>query len=95
MNENTKKKTYKTFEDLIFKPWFEGVSRAHLEFNNGYGVSVLIGSKVYSNGIDTYELAILYRGELSYSSGLTDDVLANLTKDEVTKYMKKVQDLQV
>lgn len=53
----------KTFKNLVFESHGSGFGQqAILEFDNGYGVSVLFGDKFYSNGIDTYELAVLKDG---------------------------------
>ena len=59
----------KTFKDLKFemhpilldaksqdtKEMFANSKHAVMEFENGYGVSVIFGEQFYSNGIDTYE----------------------------------------
>lgn len=84
----------KTFEDLVFEPWlFGGHAHARMDFENGYGVSVVFGEKFYSNGIDTYELAVMFEGERTYNTPITDDVLAYITADEVTATMEAVQKL--
>lgn len=62
-----------------------------MEFKNGYGVSVLFGEAFYSNGIDTYEVAILKDGSLCYTTPLTDDVLGNQTREEVDEILKEIQ----
>ena len=49
------------------------------------------GDGIYSNGIDTYEVAILYNDELCYDSGLCDDIFAHQTEGEITKLMEKIQ----
>lgn len=41
---------------------YDKARQAIMEFENGYGVSVLFGEAFYSNGIDTYEVAILKDG---------------------------------
>lgn len=101
------KKTYKTFKDLQFRPWLEkrekmplipdylDAEQAILMFPNGYGVSVLFGNVFYSDGVDTYELAVLHGNKLVYPKEVCpdDDVLGYLTKRQVTEAMKKVQDL--
>lgn len=91
----------KTFEDLEFKPheFREDATQAVMFFENGYGASVLFGKPFYSNGIDTYELAVVHRvGEdsfvIKYDTGITNDVLACISKEEVTEAMKKVQELK-
>ena len=35
-----------------------------VEFENGYGVSVLLGQLFHSNGEDTYEVAVTYDGHI-------------------------------
>lgn len=85
----------KKFEDLEFKPHkILSGSHAVMDFPNGYGVSVLFGDSFYSNGIDTYELGVLKDGHLDYSTSITNDVLYNITKDEVTEVMIKVQNFE-
>lgn len=81
----------KTFNDLKFEPWFGGIKHAVLNFDNDYGVSVLFGKGCYSNGIDTYELAVLRYGFTCYDTEITDDILGYITKEEVTDVMLKLQ----
>ena len=87
----------KNFNDLEFKPhatFKNGDSyQAVLNFDNGYGVSVLIGSNFYSNGLDTYEIAILKDEDITYGTHITDDVLPYRTEEEVTEIMYMVQEL--
>lgn len=90
----------KTFDDLVFEPHpitgcgiarYKDCKRAVMNFENGYGVSVLFGTAFYSNGVDTYELAALLEGELCYPAEIGNDVLAYRSKDEVTEAMMKIQ----
>ena len=93
----------KTFKDLEFREHElrrfaeKGAKHARMFFPNGYGVSVLFGAHFYSNGIDTYELAVIRKcGDdysMAYDTPITNDVLAHLTEDEVTEAMIKVQKL--
>ncbi len=94
-------KDYKTFEDLKFEPRKEfgaigdySSYQAIIEFDNGYGASVLLGTLFYSNGVDTYEIACLRRDNLCYPEGTSfeDDVLGYRTKEEITELMKEIQD---
>lgn len=89
----------KTFKDLKFKPYtiaFDGIEKykeakqAIETFENKYGVSVLFGSCFYSNSKDTYEVAVLYDGDITYNTEITDDVLSDLSENEVTEIMLKV-----
>lgn len=92
----------KTFKDLEFKahPNFpQSGLQARLDFENGYGVSVvrfimdngMHGS--YTSNDDEWELAVFFDGDITYSSGITEDVIGHLTEDEVTKVMEQVQKL--
>lgn len=83
----------KTFKDLVFKKHHNSLlgERARLKFKNDYSVSVITGG--YGSKSSPYELAILYKDDLCYTTGITDGVLGYLTKNEVTKIMKQVQEL--
>lgn len=100
---------YKTFDDLEFGPWgalregsrpipptFIGSEQAVMTFPNGYGVSVLCGDCFYSDGLTSYEVAVLNRNnQLCYPPSVCpdNDVLGYQSEREVTEIMKKVQDL--
>ena len=102
-------KNYKTFKDLKFKPYglsnasqrvsvflrdyYKSAKQALIRFENGYGVSVLLGRCFHSNGVDTYELGVLYDEDLTYNTDIADDVLGYMTEEEVTEIMIKVQDI--
>lgn len=86
----------KTFNDLIFGQHINNnikeTKQARMQFDNGYGISVLLGGYgIYSNGIDTYEVAILYNDELCYDSGLCDNILTYQTQEQITELMEKIQ----
>ena len=96
----------KTFKDLDFvthpilldaksqdtKEIFANSKHAVMEFENGYGVSVIFGDQFCSNGIDTYEVAIIKDNHVCYDTPLTDNVLAYQNENEVTEIMRKVQE---
>ena len=85
----------KTFNDLVFgqHSCIDFLMQAKLQFENGYGVSVLFGGIAYSNGIDTYEVAVLKDGSLCYDTEITNDVIGYIEKEEVTNVMIRVQQL--
>ena len=88
----------KTFKDLEFKPHsvqshFD--TQAELEFDNGYGVSVITRPSAYSNTNCPYEIAVLYKGSICYSTDITDDVIGYQTEADVTEVMRRVQGLAV
>lgn len=62
---------------------------AVLNFENGYGVSVLFGSVFYSNGVDTYEVAVLLNGKYCQYFKVKGWVSA----DAVSDIMKEIQQL--
>jgi hypothetical protein len=69
----------------------EDYLKATETFENGYGVSVLFGSCFYSNGKDTYEVAVLFDGSIT---DITDDVMGYLSEYEVSEVMSKVAALK-
>lgn len=96
----------KTFKDLKFEPLdlLVNVSngdsiqhKAHLFFDNGYGISVISGFGTYTNDKCPYEIAVLKGDEriheLCYDSGITDDVIGYCSEQYVTKIMGKIQNL--
>ena len=65
-----------------------------MEFDNGYGVSVVRTPYSYGGDKGLYEMAVLDKtGRVTYDTPITNDVLGYLTEDEVTEYMIEVQKL--
>ena len=84
----------KTFRALEFIPHPIGRGQqASMDFDNDFGVSVLLGDTFYSDGISTYEVAILKFGSVCYSTPITGDVLGYLNREEVSNTMIAVQEL--
>ena len=67
--------------------------QAFIEYDNGYGNSVLLGSLFYSNGIDTYELAIITSNGIAYDTPITRDVIGRVKAKEVDLLMIATQRL--
>lgn len=63
-------------------------------FDNGYGVSVIQGPHTYGGDAGLYEAAILDNGEITYSSGITDDVIGWLTEDDISSLLFEVSNLK-
>lgn len=64
-------------------------------FDNGYGVSVLFGNYFYSNGIDTYELAVLKDDDLDYDNPVANgDVRGYLKKNKLMKLINQVKNFR-
>jgi len=84
-------KKINTFKDLRFEKTPVGLS-TRMNFKNGYGVSVITIDR-YCNKDNPFEVAILYNDSITYNTDITNDVLSDLSIEEVTKIMKKVQEL--
>jgi hypothetical protein len=85
----------KTFNELEFKshPNMNGV-QARIQFENGYGASVVKGEYTYGGEDGLYELAVLdSNGDLTYSTPVTSDVEGHLSEDDVTKLLEQIQNL--
>jgi hypothetical protein len=85
----------KTFKDLVFKQDIQrGLNAARVMFDNGYGVSVIIGPHTYGGEDGLYELGVLGKdGKLTYDTPVTDDVEGYLSEDDVTKLLEQIQKL--
>lgn len=86
----------KTFKDLVFEPHPVKVyydTQARMDFDNGYGISVITGDCAYTSVSSPYEVAVMYNGKITYNSGITDDVLGYQTEETVGKLMIKIQQL--
>lgn len=87
----------KTFKDLVFKPRYSDLilgKQAKLKFDNNYEVSVLLGGLgIYSNGIDTYELAVGLNNKICYLDIIPEGIVGYINKKKVSKYMRMIQEL--
>ena len=56
----------KTFKDLVFyeHPGSSNMIQARLNFDNGYGISVIKGEFAYGDENCPYEIAVLHNGHL-------------------------------
>lgn len=83
----------KTFKDLKFEKHAIDPKgqMAGLDFDNAYGISVVrfFGSYGYKQGL--YEVAVLYCGDLTYNTNITDDVIGHCDENRVTEIMKQIQ----
>jgi len=88
----------KKFEDLEFEklsdePYMSGV-RSRMMFENGFGVSVVSHTFSYGGKDGLFEIAVLdKKGDITYDTSVTNDVIGYLNPDEVTEIMKQVQSL--
>ena len=85
----------KTFKDLEFKPHTadkNGVV-AKIEFDNGWGATVVRYEYSYGGKSGLYELAVLKDGYVDMNNDITDDVIGWLDESDVTKVLKQIQEL--
>jgi hypothetical protein len=86
----------KTFKDLEFVPHAAGMGgvMSRIQFENGYGASVVKSEYTYGGKDGLYELAVLDSdGNLTYATSVTDDVIGYLRPEDVTDVMAKIQQL--
>lgn len=87
----------KEFKDLEFVHHNDGYTngiRARMFFPNGYGISVISNNRSYGGEDGLYEVGVLdSKGDLCYSTPVTDDTIGWLTERGVTVIMKRVQEL--
>ena len=86
----------KTFKDLEFVSHAAGMGgvMSRIQFENGYGASVVKTDYTYGGDKGLYELAVLdSEGHLTYSTPVTDDVIGYLRPEDVTDVMAKIQQL--
>ena len=82
------------FKDLKFEPAHNNGTQARHTFDNGYAVSVIKSDMSYGGDQGLYELALFgHDGQLDYTTTITDDVVGNLTEDDVTDYLGRVEAL--
>ena len=86
----------KTFNDLDFQSMQFGIGViARINFDNGYGASVVKSVYSYGGNQDLYELAVIKDDAICYDTPITDDVIGYLTEDDVTKYLGQIQELKI
>jgi hypothetical protein len=84
----------KTFNDLDFNPMEMDLGIiARINFDNGYGASIVKSTFSYGGNQDLYELAVIKDNAICYDTPITDDVIGYLTEDDVTKYLGQIQNL--
>jgi hypothetical protein len=86
----------KQFKDLEFVPHAAGMGgvMSRIQFENGFGASVVKTDYTYGGDKGLYELAVLDSdGNLTYDTPVTDDVIGYLRPEDVTDVMAKIQQL--
>lgn len=82
------------FNDLEFDLVDHFGIRAVVEFDNGYGASVVQNKFSYGGTQGLYEIAVLDSDkEITYTTSVTNDVLGYLSKDEVSGVLEQISKL--
>ena len=86
----------KTFKDLVFNPHPLGAGiQAVMDFENGYGVSVVQTPYSYGGKMGLYELAVIDSdGDVVYDTPVAGGVIGYLREEDVTEGMRRIQLLQ-
>lgn len=91
-------KEYATFDDLDFQLLPKGracnpnAKNAQIEFENGWGVSVVTDFPEYTNGY-LFEIQVLRDGKFNYESEITNDVKRFNSISELNDCLLDIQDL--
>ena len=64
-----------------------------VEFDNGYTASVVSNDASYGSDRGLFEIAILYKDNIVYDTGLTEDVIGFLDFQDVADTLKKIEQL--
>jgi hypothetical protein len=92
----------KTFKDLGFNEHpnlrhadIDGI-QARMDFDNGWGVSVVRSSFTYGGKDGLYELAVFKDGHIHYDNPIANgDVIGYLKPEDVTEVMEKIQKIVI
>jgi hypothetical protein len=86
----------KQFKDLEFVPHAAGMGgvMSRIQFENGFGASVVKTDYTYGGDKGLYELAVFgMDGHITYDTPITNDVIGYLRDIDVTDVMEKIQQL--
>jgi hypothetical protein len=90
----------KTFKDLVFEPLdseFLVGKACRIQFDNGWGASVVCHNYSYGGKDGLYEVGVLAStGELHYINPVADgDVRGYLSEEEVSEVLIQIQELEI
>ena len=80
---------------LVNKSKLEEGIQYEYSFPNGYGASVIKTTYSYGGDAGLWELAVLYQGEICYTSGITEDVIGHLTSKDVKSLLEQIYAIEV
>lgn len=87
----------KTFKDLEFEEFSNEImtgKKCRIQFENGWGASVVSHSFSYGGREGLYELAVLFEDDIHYDNPVAHgDVRGHLTEEEVSELLIQIQKL--
>ena len=87
-------KQFKDLEFISLNDEFMSGKKSRIQFDNGYGASVVSHNFSYGGKQGLYEIAILdNEGDICYDTPITNDVIGHLTEEDVTEVLIKIQSL--
>jgi len=83
------------FKDLEFKELPDGSGiYCRIQFENGYGASIVKHKYSYGGDKGLYEIAVLDSSdEITYTTSVTDGVIGYLRPEDVTDVIEKIEKL--
>jgi len=83
------------FKDLEFKELPDGNGiYCRIQFENGYGASIVKHKYSYGGDNGLYEIAVLdSSNEITYTTSVTDNVIGYLRPEDVTDVIEKIEKL--
>ena len=85
------------FKDLEFKelPDLGGIY-CRIQFENGYGASIVKHQYSYGGKDGLYEIAVIdSEGQITYDTPITNDVLGYLSEEDVERHVNEIKNLEV
>ena len=71
---------------------YDGIRRTYT-FENSYGASVVSHGGSYGGNLGLWELAVLYKDDICYTTPITGDVIGWLNEEELQVVLNKIKSL--
>jgi hypothetical protein len=83
------------FNELKFEQWPDmGGIFCRIQFENGFGASIVKHPYSYGGKDGLYEIAVVDNdGQITYETPITDDVLGYLSEEDVERYVNEIKNL--
>jgi hypothetical protein len=84
------------FSELKFEQWPDmGGIYCRIQFENGYGASIVKHQYSYGGKDGLYELAVIdSEGQITYDTPITNDVIGYLSESDVETHLNEIKNLQ-